>query len=100
MKGLWVDALLWVLASPILLLRALWRAFQHGKFLELAAASQIPCACGQAISLLGLWRCACGFTYQGHLLRICPVCATLPRVVRCYACGVTTKLPEPRWQPS
>jgi hypothetical protein len=22
------------------------------------------------------------------------VCKTIPRVVRCYACGVTTKLPE------
>jgi hypothetical protein len=39
---------------------------------------------------------ACGFTYRGHLLRVCPICFSLPAMVRCYDCGLTTKLPDPR----
>jgi hypothetical protein len=57
-------------------------------------APAIVCECGAAVSLVNVWKCSCGFTYRGHLLRVCPVCKTIPRVVRCYACGVTTKLPE------
>jgi hypothetical protein len=48
------------------------------------------------VSLVGMWRCSCGnHVYRGHLLRLCPVCGTVPVVVRCYRCGVTTKLPDP-----
>jgi len=51
--------------------------------------------CGETVSLVGLWRCGCGYTYKGHLLRVCPVCKGLPRMVRCFSCGITVKLPEP-----
>ncbi len=63
-------------------------------FFRLAMEPHIPCACGEMLSLIGFWKCSCGFTYQGHLLRRCPVCFSVPCVVRCYRCGVTTKLLE------
>jgi len=94
MKDSWVDPALFVLASPILLVRALQRASERYRFFRLAMAPAIVCECGGAVSLVGFWRCSCGFTYRGHLLRVCPVCGTIPCVVRCYRCGVTTKLPE------
>ena len=89
-----VDAVLFVLASPILLFQALQRAIERYRFFRLAMEPQMLCECGSAISLVGLWRCSCSFTYRGHLLRMCPMCGTIPCVVRCYRCGVTTKLPE------
>lgn len=94
MSGTWFDRILFVLASPILLLQALRRALERYRFFLLAMEPQMPCECGSPISLVGLWRCSCRFTYRGHLLRRCPVCGTVPCVVRCYRCGVTTKLPE------
>ena len=90
----WFDWLLLVLASPILLFQAVRRALERYRFFELAMQPEMPCECGATISLVGLWRCSCTFTYRGHLLRKCPVCQTVPWVVRCYRCGVTTKLPE------
>ncbi len=89
------NLLLWVLASPVYFFRACIRTYRHCQFLKVARTPATLCECGEALSLVGLWRCSCGFTYQGHLLRLCPVCGTLPQVVRCYNCGVTTKLPEP-----
>jgi hypothetical protein len=92
------DALLfirWVLALPFNLFGAILRLRNHIQFLRLAAATQIFCECGSPISLVGLWRCSCSFTYRGHLLRTCPLCLKIPKICRCYACGLTTKLPEP-----
>ena len=89
-----IDAALFVLASPILLFQAVRRAHERYRFFRLAMEPQMLCECGSAISLVGLWRCSCSFTYRGHLLRMCPMCGTIPCVVRCYRCGVTTKLPE------
>jgi len=89
-----VDLALFVLASPILLFQAVRRAYERYRFFRLAMEPQMLCECGSAISLVGLWRCSCSFTYRGHLLRMCPMCGTIPCVVRCYRCGVTTKLPE------
>jgi hypothetical protein len=86
------DGLLWLVASPIAAGAALLR---HVKFWRTAYALQAPCGtCGAAISLVGLWRCRCGYTYRGHVLRECPVCHSLPRMVRCFACGLTQTLPQ------
>jgi formate dehydrogenase maturation protein FdhE len=93
-KNPWIDGALFVFASPVLLVLAMRRALERYRFFELAMAPEIVCECGSPVSLVGLWRCSCGFTYRGHLLRHCPVCGTIPCVVRCYRCGVTTKLPE------
>lgn len=92
------DALLfirWVLSLPFGILGGILRLREHIRFLRLATATRIFCECGSPISLVGLWRCPCSFTYRGHLLRTCPLCGRMPRICRCYACGLTTKLPEP-----
>ena len=94
MKDPWLDLTLFVLASPVLAVKAVRRALQRYRFFRLAMEASIVCECGSTVSLVGLWKCSCGFTYRGHLLRLCPVCQTIPCVVRCYRCGVTTKLPE------
>jgi len=93
-KNPWIDGALLVFSSPILLILALRRALERYRFFQLAMQPEIACECGSLISLVGLWKCSCGFTYRGHLLRACPVCGTIPCVVRCYRCGVTMKLPE------
>lgn len=95
MRNLMIKVLLFVLASPVLLVLAIRRVIEHYRFFRLAMEPAIICECGSDVSLVGLWRCSCRFTYTGHLLRLCPVCRTVPSVVRCYRCGVTTKLPVP-----
>ena len=90
----WVDGVLFVLASPILAVKAVRRTFERYRFFRLAMRPAIACECGSQVPLVGFWKCPCGFCYRGHLLRTCPVCGTIPCVVRCYRCGVTTKLPE------
>jgi hypothetical protein len=85
----------WLLVSPVLLIRFLVRSFRFGGFWVMSYRHEIICRnCGAAISLVGIWRCRCGYTYKGHLLRPCPVCDALPRMARCFRCGVTEKLPE------
>jgi hypothetical protein len=95
MKDFATGLILFVLASPILLVQTIRRAHARYRYLQLAARPAITCQCGEQVSLVGLWRCSCGFTYRGHLLRLCPVCGTVPCVIRCYRCGVTSKLPDP-----
>jgi len=77
---------------------AIWTVFRRTirriRFMRMAVRTGIQCRCGDMISLLGIWQCRCGFQYRGHLLRTCPVCYAIPRIVRCYACMLTTKLPE------
>jgi hypothetical protein len=93
-RHFWFDVVLFVLASPVLLALAVRRAVHRYHFFRLAMEPAFYCECGSPVSLVGLWRCSCGFTYRGHLLRSCPVCESIPCVARCYRCGVTTKLPE------
>jgi hypothetical protein len=92
----YLDVMLWILAAPIYLAKGLFRLWRKWKFWRVAYTPRIVCAsCRGTIWLVGLWRCGCGYTYRGHLLRACPVCGSLPRMVRCYECGVTQKLLEP-----
>lgn len=87
------EALLWVLASPVLAIMALVRAVRAARLLRLAMQPAVTCrTCGRQIALLGMWRCGCGYSYQGHLLRSCPVCKTVPQVARCYRCNTTQKV--------
>jgi len=90
----WIDGALFVLASPVLAVNGIRRALRRYRFFRLALEPAIVCECGSPLSLVGFWKCSCGFTYRGHLLRLCPVCGTIPCIVRCFRCGVTTKLPE------
>lgn len=90
-----IDALIWILASPILFI--LWgvRLARRVKYWCVAYATEITCMhCRSKISLVGMWRCGCGYTYAGHLLRTCPICHSLPRMVPCLSCGASRLLPE------
>jgi len=63
-----------------------WRA-------RYALSTQVRCFnCRASVSLVGGWRCHCGYTYMGSVLRLCPVCGTRPAFVRCRNCGVTRKI--------
>lgn len=85
----------WTMASPLFFARWLVRTIRRLAFWRVAYAPEIRCGnCGASISLVGIWKCSCHFTYRGHLLRKCPVCGSLPRMVRCFTCGVTERLPE------
>jgi hypothetical protein len=95
MRTFLFDALLWIFASPWLFLRSCIRFLRRIKYWRVAYATQIACIqCRSTISLVGMWRCGCGYTYTGHLLRRCPLCRSLPRTARCFTCGVSRLLPE------
>jgi hypothetical protein len=88
-RGYW-DAILFVLAIPILAVRGVIRFARHLAFLRTALQATLPCkTCGATIDLLGMWRCGCGATMEGHLLRPCPVCHAFPEMIRCHRCGAT-----------
>lgn len=94
MNDLFVDFLWWLLSIPIRVLGWIIRMVRNLKFWRTAYAPEVRCGnCGAAISLVGIWRCGCQFTYRGHLLRECPICGSMPRMVRCFTCGVTERLP-------
>ena len=91
-----IRFILWLLASPFLVIKFLLRTVRRARYYQVAYTTAIRCtSCRENISLVGEWRCGCGYTYRGHLLRECPVCASLPRMVRCFRCGLTEVLPEP-----
>ena len=89
------DLILWILASPLIILRALRRGTRHLRYVRVASTPSISCEwCAETISLMEAWRCPCGFTYYGHVLQVCPVCGGSAAYVRCHACGAATLLPE------
>jgi len=84
------DLLLFILASPFLLIEGMLGMWRRLRVWRLTLAPTIRCrTCHYEIVLFGFWRCRCGFTYQGHLLRYCPVCGSWPVLVRCARCGAT-----------
>jgi hypothetical protein len=84
------DFALFILASPILAARTIIRFVRHLAILRLTVQPTLPCpTCGALIYLVGMWRCGCGFTGEGHLLRFCPVCHSFPGMIRCVRCGAT-----------
>jgi hypothetical protein len=83
----------YILAAPFLAIWGLVWAVRYGRTLMRSVTTSVVCSnCRQEIALVGLWQCGCGFAYQGHLLRPCPVCGRVPRIVRCINCSVTTQL--------
>jgi hypothetical protein len=83
----------YMLALPFLIIWGMIRIARYVRLLTLSVSPSIACiGCRSEVALLGIWRCRCGFTYKGHLMRPCPVCARVPRVVRCLNCSVTTQL--------
>ena len=66
--------------------RAVWSA-------RYAWSSSMACRhCRSTIALVRSWRCGCGFTYVGSILRQCPVCFARPVMVRCEQCGMTWRV--------
>src|SRR5207247_52400 len=64
--NLTTDWILWVLASPILFIRWIFRLARRWKVLQLGYRTELVCRnCRSPISLVGLWRCGCGYTYRG-----------------------------------
>jgi hypothetical protein len=94
-KWYW-DAILAIIASPMYVLVGIVRVMRSVTFMRLAGERSVPCrTCGRTILLVGFWKCGCGFTYRGHLLRFCPVCRTSPSVIRCEHCGATERVRKP-----
>jgi hypothetical protein len=90
MKPCGWDLLLFLLASPILAVRAVIRFVRHLGFLRMTIQTTLKChTCGAVINLLGRWKCPCGFQGEGHLLRVCPACGSFPAMIRCFSCGCT-----------
>jgi hypothetical protein len=88
-----VDFVLFILASPVLAVRYMIRFFCQLGVVNKSLRTTLPCrTCGAEISLVGLWKCGCGFTYQGNILRYCPICKLFPNMIRCYRCGTTEKI--------
>ena len=88
-----LDLILLLLASPVIAIVGTARIIRRFSRLRLAVEPRTVCrTCGEAIVLVGFWRCSCGFTYQGHVLRICPVCESFPRMIRCFHCEATEKV--------
>ena len=95
MKGAIFELIRWLLLSPLLLVLSILRTFRWFDFWAMSYQHEMLCRnCGSAISLVGIWRCRCGYTYKGHILRPCPVCDAVPRMARCFECGVTEELPK------
>jgi hypothetical protein len=93
MKSWQWDLLLFTLASPVFAVRAIVRTVRRLRFLRTAVQPNIVCrTCGGEISLVGVWRCSCGYTSRSHLLRYCPGCGAFPRMIRCYRCGETRRV--------
>ena len=95
MKQLAFRATLFILASPIIFIGGLYRFARYVRFWRVAYSADIMCVnCRKKIMLIGAWKCSCSYVYVGHCMRICPVCTSFPRIVRCFACGVSRLLPE------
>lgn len=90
LKNWQTNLVLYILASPILVIQAGFRAARRLRLYWQAVQPSLTCrTCGAEISLVGLWKCGCGYSYRGHVLRLCPVCASFPKMIRCHRCGTT-----------
>jgi hypothetical protein len=45
--------------------------------------------CGNAIELLGAWKCECGFNRPGNYYGRCPKCTGHPKYIDCPSCTFT-----------
>jgi len=96
-KASYLKALLiaaaYILALPFLAFGAAKASLRYLHTLKRAITTSLVCSnCEQSVPLVGMWRCECGFTYKGHLMRPCPICHRVPKVARCFNCGITMQL--------
>jgi hypothetical protein len=79
-----------VLALPTTMVVRVFGAIWSSRY---ALRSQMRCRyCGSHIKLVRAWRCSCGFTYVGSVLRSCRICGSRPVIVRCEDCGLTWRV--------
>lgn len=80
-----------ILLLPISIYRTIKRSVFLIRRLKRSVQTIIVCSnCSKEVSLTGMWQCVCGFQYAGHILKVCPVCHSVPNIIRCPNCGVTT----------
>ena len=90
---LFFVAAAYILSLPFLGIWAVIKLSRYVRILRRSISPSLICStCHHPVALVGMWECQCGFTYRGHLLRPCPICHRVPRIVRCFHCHVTTKL--------
>jgi len=83
----------YILAAPLLLVWAAVKAVRYVRLLIRSVSGSAVCVgCHREVPLLGIWQCECGFRYEGHLLTPCSICHRVPKIARCFHCGLTTKL--------
>lgn len=91
-KGVLI-ACAYILALPFLIIWGIRRMDKYMRVLVLSVSPSTPCvACKSEVTLLGIWRCSCGYTFKGHYMTPCSMCGRVPRLVRCLNCSVTTRL--------
>ena len=86
-------AILYILASPILLIKMLLSLGKQLDTIERIRTGSIACEwCGAEISLNRVARCpACAATTPGSLLR-CALCGTTYKTVSCDVCQSTVRV--------
>lgn len=91
-----VSALvLYVLASPILLLKAIGMLFDSYRAARLIRAGFLRCPfCGRGNRLDALIACSrCGFAQFRSLALPCDECGYVPSFIYCTGCGASLRLP-------
>ena len=87
------NALLFSLALPTLIVVWLVRGARAAWACRHALSTHLKCRhCRERIELVRPWKCSCGYTFLGHLLRKCAVCGSRPQMIRCGQCGMTWKI--------
>ena len=87
------KAILYLVALPMYIIMIVPRTKQYIKRLKLSVKPYMECpSCGAQVPLVGMWKCPCGYQYQGHLLKACANCGRTPLMARCWDCGVTIML--------
>jgi hypothetical protein len=86
-----LRAIYWLFAKSIALGIALAKLWAMQRLI----GDSTPCvACGESISLLGLWECGrCKYSWYGWYFGCCEVCGDLPPFVECARCGASTMNP-------
>lgn len=88
-----IRAVLYVLASPwfavfygVRAVRGLGRGIRRLR--AGLSDDEVICAQGHRNSVLGRWRCGCGFVFLGRASAACPNCGVTAGWIECDRCGL------------
>lgn len=95
LKPLLTNALLFVLASPVLAVQALGQAFKRHRANAVVRNGFVRCpSCGRGNRLDVLVTCpACSFAEFRSLAQPCSECSHQVRWISCTGCGASVRLP-------